>query len=75
MALGIATLGDRECESAFEGTALIEGDDGREAFVVIGSIETIAMLCPHPNGMPFTGAPRTRQHSRTRLFPRLRCIG
>ena len=26
------------------------------------------MLCPHPNGMPFTGARRTRQHSRTRLF-------
>jgi hypothetical protein len=38
MALGIATRRAREGESASEATALIEGDDGREAFVVIASI-------------------------------------
>ena len=38
MALGIATGQAREGESVSETTALIEGDDGREGFVVIGSI-------------------------------------
>jgi len=37
MALGIATGQARDGESAAEATALIEGDDGREGFVVIGS--------------------------------------
>jgi len=38
MALGIATRRAREGESASEAMALIEGDDGREAWVVIGSM-------------------------------------
>lgn len=49
MAFGIATRQAREDESASEATALVEGDDGREAFVVIGSMGNHRDACPHPN--------------------------
>jgi len=48
MALGIATRQAREGESASEATALIEGDDGREAFLVIGSIGSDCDALPAP---------------------------
>jgi hypothetical protein len=48
MALGLATRRSREGESASEATALIEGDDGREAFVVIASIGNHCDALPAP---------------------------
>lgn len=48
MALEIATRRAREGESASEARALIEGDDGREAWVVIGSMGNHCDALPAP---------------------------
>jgi hypothetical protein len=48
MALGLATRRAREGESVSEATALIEGDDGREGFVVIGSMGNRCDALPAP---------------------------
>ena len=51
MALGIATGQAKDGESVSEATALIEGGDGREAWVVIGSIGNGWDALPEPWGL------------------------